>query len=109
MSFFRSIRLFWKFGLFGILASLLLFFAMFQSYRGMRAAESRTDLFVEKYQALAFIVSEMHTQGIQTEQAIRNVILNPADEKAMANYKKANDEFLESLASSETGQRAEKI
>ena len=100
MSFFRNIRLLWKFGLFAILASLLLLFAMFESYRGMRAAESRTDLFVEKYQVLAFIVSEMHTQGIQTEQALRNVILNPADEKAMANYKKANDEFLDSLAAS---------
>ena len=100
MSFFRNIRLFWKFGLFAILASLLLLFAMFESYRGMRAAESRTDLFVEKYQVLAFIVSEMHTQGIQTEQALRNVILNPSDEKAMANYKKANDDFLESLAAS---------
>jgi len=59
----------------------------------MRASENRVDLFVEKYQTLAFIISDMHTQGLQTEQALRNIILNPTDEKAMANYKKANEEF----------------
>ena len=62
----------------------------------MRASEDRVDQFVNKYQTLAFIISDMHTQGIQTEQALRNIILNPSDEKAMANYKKANEEFVES-------------
>jgi len=75
----------WKFTIFGILATLLLLIAVLQSYNGMRATEDRVDTFVEKYQTLAFIVSEMHTQGIQAEQAIRNVILNPSDDKAMAN------------------------
>jgi methyl-accepting chemotaxis protein len=96
MSFFRNINLFWKFSIFAGLATLLLLAAAFQSYRGMRASEDRVDLFVKKYQALAFIISDMHTQGIQTEQALRNIILNPTDEKAMANYKKANEEFVES-------------
>jgi methyl-accepting chemotaxis protein len=95
MSFFRSMNLFWKFSLFGALASLFLLVAAFEGYRGMRASENRVDLFVEKYQALAFIVSDMHTQGIQTEQALRNIILNPSDDKAMANYKKANEEFID--------------
>jgi methyl-accepting chemotaxis protein len=36
----------------------------------------------------------MHTQGIQTEQAVRNVILNPSDDKALSNYKKASEEFM---------------
>ncbi|MDK9719354.1 MAG: methyl-accepting chemotaxis protein, partial [Trichlorobacter sp.] len=93
---FRNLTMRWKFTIFGILATFLLLIAIAQSYRGMRATEDRVDLFVEKYQAVAFIVSEMHTQGIQAEQAIRNVILNPSDEKAMANFKKANEEFLES-------------
>ena len=93
MAFLRNINLFWKFSIFGALASLLLLGAAFESYRGMRASENRVDLFVEKYQTLAFIISDMHTQGLQTEQALRNIILNPADEKAMANYKKANEEF----------------
>ena len=93
---FRNLTMRWKFTIFGILATLLLLIAVLQSYNGMRATEDRVDTFVEKYQTLAFIVSEMHTQGIQAEQAIRNVILNPSDDKAMANFKKANEEFLES-------------
>lgn len=95
-SFTRNLTLTWKFSIFGALATILLLVAAFQSYRGMLATEKRVDLYVDKYQTLAFIVSEMHTQGIQTEQAIRNVILNPSDEKALANYKKANSEFMES-------------
>lgn len=85
-----------KFTLFGGLVTLLLLIAVFESYRGMHGSERRVDLFVEKYQTLAFIVSDMHTQGLQTEQAVRNVILNPTDEKAFANYKKANQDFVES-------------
>lgn len=94
MSFFRNINLFWKFGIFGGLASTLLLVAIIVSYVGVNGTNDRFDRFTDKYSALALTVSEMHTQGIQTEQAIRNVILNPADEKALSNYKKASDEFL---------------
>lgn len=95
MSFFRNINLFWKFGIFGALASTLLLVAITFSYLGAKGTNDRFDRFTDKYSALALTVSEMYTQGFQTEQALRNVILNPADEKALANYKKASDEFLE--------------
>jgi len=94
MSFFRNINLFWKFGIFGALASSLLLVAITVSYLGVKGTNDRFDRFTDKYSALALTVSEMHTQGIQTEQAIRNVILNPSDEKALSNYKKASEEFL---------------
>ncbi|MHB8121873.1 MAG: methyl-accepting chemotaxis protein [Desulfuromonadaceae bacterium] len=94
MSFFRNIKLFWKFGIFGFLATTLLLVAITVSYFGAKGTNDRFDRFTDKYSALALTVSEMHTQGIQTEQAIRNVILNPADEKALSNYKKASEEFL---------------
>ena len=94
MSFFRNINLFWKFGIFGGLASTLLLVAIIVSYVGVKGTNDRFDRFTDKYSALALTVSEMHTQGIQTEQAIRNVILNPSDEKALSNYKKASEDFL---------------
>jgi len=94
MSFFRNINLFWKFGIFAGLASTLLLVAIIVSYLGVKGTNDRFDRFTNKYSALALTVSEMHTQGIQTEQAIRNVILNPSDEKALSNYKKASEEFL---------------
>ena len=45
-------------------------------------------------QALLLNLNEMYAQGLQTEQATRNVVLNPDDTKAKANYKKANEDFL---------------
>lgn len=95
MSFFRRINLVWKFGIFGTLASTLLLVAIIVSYLGAKGTNDRFDLFTNRYSALALTVSEMYTQGFQTEQALRNVILNPSDEKALANYKKASDEFLD--------------
>lgn len=98
MSFFRNIKLFWKFSVFGALASLLLVFTMGVSYVGMRGTDARVDLFINKYQALALTVKGLYAQGLQTEQAVRNVILNPADEKAFNNYQKAAEDFKGLLA-----------
>jgi methyl-accepting chemotaxis protein len=95
MSFFNNIKLFWKFTIFGGLASALLVVTMLVSYSGMKGTERRFERYSGTFQALALTVSEMHTQGIQSEQAIRNVIFNPSDEKALANYKKANADVLE--------------
>lgn len=97
MSFIRNINLAWKFFIFGVLASVLLLVAMVISYRGMKGINERFDRFSDKYQALALTVSEMSTQGIQSEQAVRNVILNPSDEKALSNYRKASEEFIDLL------------
>ena len=36
---------------------------------------------------------EMHAQGLQGEQALRNIIMNPQDEKAKANFEKAARDF----------------
>jgi methyl-accepting chemotaxis protein len=46
----------------------------------------------------SFLLHEMWAHGLQTEQATRNVIFNPADEKARKNYQKADQDFLASLA-----------
>jgi len=94
MSFFRNINLFWKFSLFSALATMLLLIAMGVSYWGMSGTTERFKQYADKYQALGFTVSEMQAQGLQTEQAVRNVILNPSDDKALANYKKASEDFL---------------
>lgn len=95
MTFFNNIKLFWKFSIFGAVASLLLVATMLVSYSGMKGTEQRFDRYSGTFQALALTVSEMHTQGVQAEQAIRNVIFNPTDEKAMGNFKKANTDVLE--------------
>jgi len=48
-------------------------------------------------EALLSDLQEMYAQGLQTEQAARNVVLNPADKKARENYEKANGKFRKAL------------
>ncbi len=53
--------------------------------------------FIDKDQTLLLSLSNMYAQGLQSEQATRNVLLNPNDEKAKRNYKKAVKDFLTQL------------
>ncbi|MFP5259456.1 MAG: methyl-accepting chemotaxis protein [Acidobacteriota bacterium] len=47
---------------------------------------------------LLYHLQDVYAQGLQTEQATRNVILNPADNKARDNYANADKQFREALA-----------
>lgn len=47
----------------------------------------------EVYVASALALKELYAAGLQSEQATRNVILNPLDEKASSNFKQALDDF----------------
>jgi methyl-accepting chemotaxis protein len=48
-------------------------------------------------EALLGEFQEMYAQGLQTEQATRNVVLNPTDKTARANYEKADAKFVKAL------------
>jgi methyl-accepting chemotaxis protein len=48
-------------------------------------------------EALLGQLQEIYAQGLQTEQATRNVLLNPADQKAQDNYAKADGQFRKAL------------
>ncbi|MDX9715090.1 MAG: methyl-accepting chemotaxis protein [Dissulfurispiraceae bacterium] len=71
------------------LITLLVFF-VFQGTRSIKQTESLINIDLKKTQYLA----EMYSQGLQTGQATRNIILNPQDEKAKNNYTKAHNDFL---------------
>ncbi|HTZ17988.1 MAG TPA: methyl-accepting chemotaxis protein [Dissulfurispiraceae bacterium] len=49
---------------------------------------------VQVDQALLINLEDMYAQGLQTEQATRNILLNPEDSKAKDNYDKAHADFL---------------
>ncbi|MEO5357980.1 MAG: methyl-accepting chemotaxis protein [Nitrospirae bacterium YQR-1] len=55
----------------------------------------RIDRLINKDQALLLLYNDMYANGLQTEQATRNMILNTADDKARSNYKKAMEIFSE--------------
>ena len=73
-------------------ANIALTYATGESISGMFASLSQN--------GIPHIVHlhEMWAQGLQTEQATRNIILNPADVSAQQNYDKANQSFGEALA-----------
>jgi methyl-accepting chemotaxis protein len=48
-------------------------------------------------EALLGHLQEMYAQGLQTEQATRNVVLNPTDKKARDNYEAAHSKFRKGL------------
>ena len=58
------------------------------------ALKAGTEQMIHVDQTLLMNLERMHTQGIQTEQATRNVILNPGDKKAVENYSNANAAFM---------------
>jgi len=82
MSFFRNINLPWKFSIFGGLVSLLLFILLAISYSGLTGTEARFKEYSERSQEVEQRLFNITAQGLQSEQAIRNIILNPGDEKA---------------------------
>ncbi|MHC1710804.1 MAG: methyl-accepting chemotaxis protein [Solidesulfovibrio sp.] len=47
---------------------------------------------------LLFHLQDAYAQGLQTEQATRNVILNPKDQKARDNYAAADKQFRDTMA-----------
>jgi len=64
---------------------------------GIKALNSTSESmvnFIDGDQSLLLALSNMYAQGLQSEQATRNVLLNPSDNKAKDNYKKANSDFI---------------
>jgi small-conductance mechanosensitive channel len=49
--------------------------------------------FFEHEDVLATQVNEMYAQGLQLEQALRNVVLDPSNQKGRANFSKAGEAF----------------
>ena len=56
--------------------------------------KARTEKRINIDQALLLNLNDMYTQGLQTGQATRNILINPKDEKAKENYKKAHEDFI---------------
>ncbi len=53
--------------------------------------------FIDQDQARLSIYQDMYAQGLQTGQAIRNIILDPQNPQAYKNLKKADEQFLSDL------------
>ncbi|BDV43939.1 hypothetical protein GURASL_28620 [Geotalea uraniireducens] len=93
MGWFRDLAIMKKFAVVSVVVGifLVLSFALFNLW--MHTLTGKFQSFVDKDQAFAFDLSEMYAQGLQAEQATRNILLNPSDDKARKNYDKALADF----------------
>ncbi len=72
-----------------VLAAILALFVVYN--QDMKA---RAERMISFDQALLMDLTGMYANGLQTEQATRNILLNPTDEKAKENYEAASKDFV---------------
>jgi methyl-accepting chemotaxis protein len=60
--------------------------ALVVSLWGLMRTQSEFDGYIKTEQAIANGLTEMYAQGLQTGQALRNVVLDPANKKAYENF-----------------------
>jgi methyl-accepting chemotaxis protein len=65
------------------------------AYGGLRASATRFGTYLDGVATLQQGYSEMYAQGLQMGQALRNIVLDPANPKAYENLEKARKDFAE--------------
>ena len=65
------------------------------AYGGLRASATRFGTYLDGVAMLQQGYSEMYAQGLQMGQALRNIVLDPANPKAYENLEKARKNFAE--------------
>ncbi|MEF8748911.1 MAG: methyl-accepting chemotaxis protein [Candidatus Accumulibacter propinquus] len=83
----------------GTLLLILFSVAMGVALNSISGAHQAFSHYVNQEQALLTAYSEMSAQGLQMGQAIRNIILDPANRKAYDNLEQANRDFHAALES----------
>jgi methyl-accepting chemotaxis protein len=88
-----SIRLWIGIGVIMLIAAV----AVGASWIGMSDTQKRFGSFIAHEQQLLGNFSEMYAQGLQMGQALRNIILDPANKKAYENLEQAKRDFQDHL------------
>jgi methyl-accepting chemotaxis protein len=84
-----------------VLSSMIMLAGGIIALWSLAAVAGRFNEFVERDQARLQAYNGMYAQGLQTGQAIRNIILDPANPKAFKNLEAAQQEFGQHLASAQ--------
>ena len=86
-------RLLWLAGLTCVLFSVALAWALYE----MRGNQQRIDAFLQQDLATERHVMNAYAQGLQMGQALRNILLDPANPTAYTNFERAQQSFLGAL------------
>ena len=72
--------------------------ALLSSQWGLTRTQSDFDTYLSSDQAVVSQLQELYAQGLQSGQAVRNIVLNPADQQAVENLRTAREAYDSSYA-----------
>jgi len=98
MKAFKDLSVAKKFILLSVLIVTCFVLSLGQSILWIQRLADNFKGLVDKEQVVAFALSDMYAQGLQSGQATRNVLLNPIDDKAAKNYLVAIQDFEKAYA-----------
>ncbi|MHB8929158.1 MAG: methyl-accepting chemotaxis protein [Melioribacteraceae bacterium] len=97
MTIYKNLKIRTKYFVPVVLSTIGFLFVIIYGIRHLNSSSDSFVQFINNDQALLLSLNDMYTQGLQSEQATRNILLNPSDKKAVTNYDKANEDFFAQL------------
>ena len=91
-----NLKIIWKISLSVGIAIAVLLAALGISMYGLQQVGNRFETFLNRDQALSQAINSMYANGLQTGQALRNIVMNPANQTAYKNFDNGSIEFKES-------------
>jgi len=90
-----------RMSLYAVIPAVLFLAALCVGLWGMKQSSSGFVRFLDHEQRLAQDLSDMYAQGLQTGQALRNIVLDPGNGKAYTNLQEADAAFAAALDSAQ--------
>ena len=91
-----NLKIIWKISLSVGIAIAVLLAALGISMYGLQQVGNRFETFLNRDQALSQAINSMYANGLQTGQALRNIVMNPANQTAYKNFDNGSIKFKES-------------
>ena len=91
-----NLKIIWKISLSVGIAIAVLLAALGISMYGLQQVGNRFETFMNRDQALSQAINSMYANGLQTGQALRNIVMNPANQTAYKNFDNGSIKFKES-------------
>lgn len=80
-----------------LLAFIMLSGIIYYANNSLNEVSSGFNKFIDNDLTIINNLSELYAQGLQSEQATRNILINPLDKKAKSNYNKSDEDFVAAL------------
>ncbi len=93
MTIYKNLKIRTKYFVPVVLSTIGFLFVIIYGIRHLNSSSDSFVQFINNDQTLLLSLNNMYAQGLQSEQATRNVLLNSSDKKAVDNYNKADEDF----------------